>query len=1276
MPESVSSYGFIAIGGAGRSEPPGHGLAGSGALVSGVLDVRGISSMDYWVGCNGKNHDGAGYGKNGHGGSGEYDGLPGGGATMIALPDPFTPLVTAGGGGGGGGDTPNSVGVNACDLSDADNLRNARHCGGAGGSAGGDNGERYSYDGVHSGDGVGGAAGGFSNAHRDHGRSTPDGAKGEHSDQARTGGGGGGGAGWPRGGTGGHQSHLDGGGGGGAGGSYYSGQRVSHGSISPSGIIANAYGPLDGAILLFPFSPAMSSLTVEKAVSGDAASFATGPFTVEVDCTLAGRSVLKESVGLAPGGSHTFDGVIAGSVCAISEPDAGGASTPAPPRTVTVGEDPVTVKLTNEFAATSFTVSLASVLRGEGGGPAPGVHVPLGALGVHVTCTLAGHPLDLPAPVSGGQVRFTGEDTWATGGAKVAVEGVPVGAKCHAKLASDSGATSTAYTVNGTETSDDGVSFTLAAEQTSVAVTNTYQLAPLTVSKAADGDADPPAGGEYSGQVSCTFQGRAVTLPDTAAFTLGVGDSGQVHDLPVGARCTVDETDRGTAIATSYSPAQTVPVTEGPGAAITVTNTFDTGSLIVSVGTEGAGAGWANTPFTLHVTCMIGETQVLDQSFTTDSATGGKREFDVGGGAVCTAVETVTGGAASVSYASSADRAPSTDPVQVTVPADQSAGLEIVNTFTAAPVQLVTSTSGDGARYASAATTVTVSDCRFNGQAIEIIPGRRSASFLLPADGGTALIPELVTGAECSVIETDDAGATASEYTPVNAEPVIGIDGGGLRVTVNPPEGVQPTAVLIDNRFDLAALTVTTVVDGPAAWAANTPFVTVVQCTFQDAPVTRLGPDGIATLIFAPDGTLEPGHGARALETLSVGTRCHATETRTGGATTVTYSPADDAGTGSADVVIPDGPGATIDITNTFAATSLAVNAVVDGNDAAAHAGDEFHFELSCLFGGAVLPTPPDQPDESAVFTLTGGQTEVRSGLPVGADCVVDEFDSGNATAVTPNSIQNVTLTTDTATLTFRNVFEAAPLTVRENLTGDGADTYGAGQTFTARVRCIRTDGPGAVPLPDRGIVELSADNDFEATIDAPVNTECAVGQGAQMATAQMVSPPVTITSGGDHILTITSAFLLGEFSVSKTAHGRFDPGQTFRFDTACVWPGEDGPVPIPLNDNARRAFSLENGQEHSIRALQGARCTLTETDTGGAVRVVIDAHGAEATADGVKATFVLTSAPTVVAFTNYLPGSLPVTGTEVSTTLVLAVILMLLGGAVFTYARRRRTRH
>lgn len=87
-------------------------------------------------------------------------------------------------------------------------------------------------------------------------------------------------------------------------------------------------------------------------------------------------------------------------------------------------------------------------------------------------------------------------------------------------------------------------------------------------------------------------------LGDRATLTLSPGHyTRTVSGLPVGAICTVDETDQGGAVSRTLSPADgTVTLGAGSPSAVTIVNTFLLGSLSIDKeATATAGAALAST---------------------------------------------------------------------------------------------------------------------------------------------------------------------------------------------------------------------------------------------------------------------------------------------------------------------------------------------------------------------------------------------------------------------------------------------------------------------------------------------------------------------------------------------------------------------------------------------------------------------------------------------------------------------------------------------------------
>src|SRR5699024_10390145 len=111
-----------------------------------------------------------------------------------------------------------------------------------------------------------------------------------------------------------------------------------------------------------------------------------------------------------------------------------------------------------------------------------------------------------------------------------------------------------------------------AAAPAGFEVTNTFDVGQVTVEKTLDGaGAEAFGAGPFTVELACTFQGEPIDLGEDAVRVLSAEDglTGTWTDLPVGAECSVTETDDGGATATTVLP-ETVTVggAEEPAAVV------------------------------------------------------------------------------------------------------------------------------------------------------------------------------------------------------------------------------------------------------------------------------------------------------------------------------------------------------------------------------------------------------------------------------------------------------------------------------------------------------------------------------------------------------------------------------------------------------------------------------------------------------------------------------------------------------------------------------------
>lgn len=1255
VPDDVDGYYILAAGGSGSR---GHNQAdseGRGAAVSGVIDVRDVASLEYWVGCSAY-HGGRGYGVPGKGAISDDDtddnAGDGGGATLVGLPGSsgVAPLMVAGGGGGSGGGAECVV----------PNVERDCQPAGIGGNGGGVKGTQFDLHGGYGNDtpdshgdvgGVGGCGACSDPVTGDH-----DGSNDYVDNGSGTGPGGGGGSGYPRFGHGGGTSWADAGGGGGAGGSYTAPNLVEDGRIATTAAAEN------GFLLLVPMKEATTSLTVSKAVTGDAAAGQGGAvFTMRVVCSLDGRTPFDETFSIAAGIPIVLDGVPHHSECAVTETDAAGASTPAPAQTVQVGEGPASVTMTNVFTGGAFDVTVHSHGHDADGDVVEGVSFDAGTFRVGVSCHVDGRFVQLPN--GAGLLSFPAQGTFAEDGATKSVTGVPIGAVCEvSQLAS--GSATTTFEVNGNAQPGDAASVTVTADAQHVGVTNAFPFARVAVAKTVAGDGIAPGGYSYAFSASCTYRGKPVTVPTGGAYTqVRAGGSASFPSLvPVGSVCGVTETDRGGATSVQYPNGSTQTIPAG-GSTIAAVNTFSTDPLTVTLSASGSGAAWANTAgeVEVQIACTLaGVPQDLLPVMI--PATGGTQSVTVADSSECIVRSVGGAGQVATRYASSIDPTWADAPVPVTATPD-GADLAVDLVFDAASITVSSTNSGDAAQFANTATAATISECTFNGQAIPI-GGADAVTIPFGVNGGSGEAP-MVVGAECHVAQTASGGATRVSY----ATAAGAVDHTGATIIV----GTDST-VAIDNVFDLGALAVTQTIAGDAAWAANVDTTVEVACTFNDLPLRQLGVGGIARLSFDPTGMSIPSGAADALASLPQGAICTATETEAGGATTVAYVP-------DASAVVA--PGAVIGITNTFDAATYSVGVGASGNDATSHADDVFAFTQYCTFNGDRIVAPQTDPEWTAHLELGLGGSAEFTGLPAGAECVISENGASHATSILPSLEQAFTLPATSpgpallaagrVDIVFTMVFDATHVTMTQSVDGPGAATYAADAVFSDRLVCWYPGDGAGVLLADSGVADLSEASGWSATFVVPVGADCDVDQvGSAMATT--VSLPDTIAVGTDPTeLSVANSYLLGQFTVVATASGTAADEARFGFDATCVWPGSG--VALPLNADATPSFALATGDSRQFEALAGASCSVAETAQNEVLEVVVTASGTSASTSGAVATAQAdVDVPAAFEFRNYLAGSLPPTGLAIGGSLIAAILLFGSGsGLLIAHALRRR---
>jgi hypothetical protein len=878
------------------------------------------------------------------------------------------------------------------------------------------------------------------------------------------------------------------------------------------------------------------------------------------------------------------------------------------------------------------------------------------------------------------------------------IDGLPVGADCTVTETGTADATTPAQPQQ----------VTLAADPATVTLDNVYAAADvsITLESSLSGDVAHPLPGdlpldELAAHLECTLDGTPVPLSvpvngrGEIAFAgedtwSSGGVTATVPGVPVNAECTVDHTAGPAAVTythdgmTAGGPFTFTVAATASDNAVTVDDAYPLVPFSVHNASSGSGTP-PDVVYDIGMVCTyLGSPVELTSSqsqFTL--GTGEVTTVDnVPVGASCTTTEQNPGTASEVRYSPSQTIriAAGVEQTITNVFGDDDV-IPVAEPVDTAPLFVEVDVTGPGALRAGNP-VVRVDDCAFNGDPIDVTPGVSSVDLRFPRTGGTRSIAGVVVGAACDARLIETGGGTVEGISMLNADPAEQYTDGG-RLTVNAPDGDRPTTISITDSFGLAPLAVDVRIDGAAAWAANTGFTVDVRCTFDDRAATWLGPDGIAALAFTADGTPVSSWGATQLASMPIGSVCSATESATGGATTVAYTPA---GTDrSGDVTVADG-GSAIGIVNTFDAATMTIATQLAGNDVAGHENTAFLLEQRCTFNGFPMPSSPDRPGQ---FWLDGAASRAFDGLPVGTVCDVHETDAFGATLIEPGTHQQGTLTADGLTVTFTNFYDVTDLTVRQTLVGEGAATYGDLQPTTVRVGCWTDESRQTrVPVPGNGVVSFTGDDDH-ATLTIPANALCEIiDESDSVATSTTVSPPVTLTLGEEHTLEITRTFDLASFTISKRVIGDAH-GAAYKFTVDCQWqddPPTADPITVPLNGHASSTPALANGDSATRQVISGADCTVTEhasSDVHSVSISVTDGNGPITGPDGSDSVLaertatarMITGSPVRFAYTNTLTGAMPVTGITINAALLVALTLLLVGSAIgFAGHRRRRS--
>ncbi|WP_307041230.1 DUF5979 domain-containing protein [Agromyces ramosus] len=489
---------------------------------------------------------------------------------------------------------------------------------------------------------------------------------------------------------------------------------------------------------------------------------------------------------------------------------------------------------------------------------------------IDLVCVVAGETLDLGDSAT---LTLTESGDWTA-----SVEGIPLGADCTITEQGPVGEfgetsrTGSPATIEIRQTTAGG---TVPAAQTAV-VTNVYDFGSLSVTKAVDTAATVGEFGPFAFTLQCTtLLGEEVALAASdRTFTLVEGATHTVTPgtLPVGAECTVDETDADGADSTTYAGDGVTDAGEGsafatvaPATAVTVTNRFEAGTLSILKTVTGEGAAdYGDGPFTAAVQCTYGDQPVYRHdglAIVPDVPTLVDEVFPVG--TVCEVNEVLTGGATEHE-----------NPPAIVIAGpegDESVGAVtalVANDFRVGGLELIKERIGDGVEEFGTGPFEAQVVCTWQKDGETLTVPLADGGFVALSEDSDyrAAIAGIIVGAECTVTETDAGLATHTTLDP----------DGGIVTILDPVLEQEPATVVITNRFDVGQLSLDKTVDrGTVTIGDDVTYTVTVRNTGQidarDLTVTDTLPAGASFVRAGPAAKVDGARAEWLLAELPVG---------------------------------------------------------------------------------------------------------------------------------------------------------------------------------------------------------------------------------------------------------------------------------------------------------------------------------------------------------------------------------------------------------------------
>lgn len=869
----------------------------------------------------------------------------------------------------------------------------------------------------------------------------------------------------------------------------------------------------------------VGAVSITKVLDGDGeALWGNESFTVSMTCTL--DDVTPNPVWEGTTSLNRLNptwtvpdplvggGLPTGAECVAIETDEGGANSTTGTVTVIVGDDPSTPDegtITNTFTVGSLTVE--KVLDGE---PAASL-APATTFDYEVSlqCTREVNGSTVAVAIPGGATRTI------TGAGTVTYTDLPTGADCVVTETDAGLATGTTISPAGPVTIGDAVT------PVEVTVTNEFANGEISITKTVDAPVGFPVPASFTATATCTWNGAAVTLPAGGVVTLTDGVPVVLTDIPVGSECSVVEDDLGQ-VSSTVTPASLTVTDDVQTFEFDIENVYEWASLLVektvTVADPPGTAFPVPTQFEFTAVCTFLGDEVLNETFTLDD--GQSRLFEeLPARAECVVTETDPRDAdATVTSVVVVDPTvpPSVDTParEATIPelSPDTAGGDAQNTvsyenlYDLVAMTLTKAIEGVG-EVEVAGDTIQVGTnkaftvdvvCTFAGETLV-----NTSVVLEESNGWTASISGLIAGSECVITEPDLEGADAVVIVPNDGTDTA------TGVIILPDTGVAE--VEVTNWYLTGVLEVTKVFAG-AAWTryGTADFDLELVCELEGNPVVI--PGGNARVVDADAPVATWTH-------LPTNAECTLTETSTGGAGETAILDA-----GGSVLVDPATAGYTFTVTtdptilsttdqdqpslqvqNTFhyaevSASKIVETTAIDNNGDPVTFGP-FELTLQCTFLG-----DPVTANEDMSQLVADGETFTWTGLPEGAECVIDETDTADATStrytITQAGVTEPTEDGTSATLAplpadfapdqtsveFVNVFAIDPLIIRKEVTGSGAADVT--RSFPVHVVCVLVDSSHPAPglLIRDVMVEIGGPSDLAPEIDhLPIGSDCTI---------------------------------------------------------------------------------------------------------------------------------------------------------------------------------------